>query len=64
MNYNKPKKNVVREFIVGFFSKRMKATSQLITLETQEWLFQKEMPNQKLKVYQNDVFEFLKMHKW
>jgi hypothetical protein len=61
--YNRPQKNLIRKWVSQFFKDNMLKHTQLLTLETSDWLFHKAMGYQSMKVYQISDEEFDKMQK-
>lgn len=60
-NYNRPLKNKVRDKLISFFDN--KNINKILTLESPDFLFCKELPNKKFYVYEIDFDIYNKMKK-
>jgi len=60
-SYDRPIKNVVREKIIELI--RLKKIKSILTLETHEYLFSKQLPDKKIFVFEFDRKEHRKMEK-
>lgn len=62
-SYNRPVKNKIRDEIVNIISKRINKNSNIMTLETQDFLFSKSMRNQNIFVAEKDEKRYFEMIK-
>ena len=60
-SYYRPKKNLVRNDIFNIISKMNDKSLNILTLDTKEYLFSKEMKNHNVFLAQNNKKEYLRM---